>query len=604
MSILSRAVPTFLVATVLLLTACGGGSDKGADQAGLKVYKMALEGSPTNLDPVASATAYANFVVVNVYDTLYSYKYLARPYEIKPNLAAELPTISEDGLTFTIPIKQGVYFADNRAFPDGKGREVVAEDFVYSIKRHFDPANISQGAWLWEGFIEGLDEWKASGSNYAEEISGLQALDPYTIQIKLTKPYPQLTYTLAQGFAAIVPKEAVEFYGQSLATNPVGSGPFTLKSFDTSLAVLEKNPNYREDIIDIYAEGYDPEQHDQYGVKVVHGKQKPVVDRLEMNFIEERTAGWNSLTRGDEVQLYLAPVEQIPLIADQLQPDLVLKPEYAEKYHQLAIVETGLVHVFFNMQDPEIGYNEDPVRNERNKTLRCAVRMGFDWDKRNERFYAGIGSIFPGAIPPAVPEYSDDFDKKGIEYNPEKARKMLADAGWNADNLPTLKYGSSSSVLNRQFYEQFRGFMVNIGFPPEKVEFDDYPTFGDFSRAMSQSKVMLMSLGWGLDYPDAQNTLQMYYGPNASPGANNSNFNNPEFNRIYEQTVAMNPSPERTELYHQLNQIIIDECPSITGLSRRKVFMWHRDVLGFWDFGIVGGFHLPYVDIAEPTAAQ
>jgi len=118
--------------------------------------------------------------VINIYDTLYRYKYLARPYEIVPNLAVAMPEVSEDGLTYTFKIKKGVFYADDAAFPKGKGREVFAEDFVYSIKRHFDVANRSQGSWLWDGKIIGLNEWKAAGSNYSDTIEGLKALDSHS----------------------------------------------------------------------------------------------------------------------------------------------------------------------------------------------------------------------------------------------------------------------------------------------------------------------------------------------------------------------------------------------------------------------------------------
>ena len=117
----------------------------------LKVCKFSEDGTPTTFDPVQSATQYANNITTAVYDTLYEYKYLQTPYTLKPNLAVAMPTVSADGLTYTIKIKQGVYFIDDPAFADGKGRGVTAQDFVYSIKRHFDPKNRSQGSWLWAG---------------------------------------------------------------------------------------------------------------------------------------------------------------------------------------------------------------------------------------------------------------------------------------------------------------------------------------------------------------------------------------------------------------------------------------------------------------------
>ncbi len=183
--------------TLLPLAALVASSLAMADD--IKVLKFSEDGTPTTFDPVQAGTTYANTVTTAVYDTLYEYKYLKSPYELKPNLAVDMPQVSEDGLTYTIKLKKGVKFIDDAAFVDGKGREVTADDFVYSIKRHFDAKNRSQGSWLWTGKIVGVDDWKANGSDYAKSIEGLQALDSHTVQIKLIKPFPQLTYTLAMG---------------------------------------------------------------------------------------------------------------------------------------------------------------------------------------------------------------------------------------------------------------------------------------------------------------------------------------------------------------------------------------------------------------------
>ncbi len=128
---------------LLLVTTFSAHSDE------VKTFKFSDSGTPTTFDPAQSSTSYSNTIVTAVYDTLYEYKYLKRPYELKPNLATAMPKVSKDGLTYTIKIKPGVHFIDDAAFVNGKGREVHASDFVYSIKRHFDPKSRSQGAWLW-----------------------------------------------------------------------------------------------------------------------------------------------------------------------------------------------------------------------------------------------------------------------------------------------------------------------------------------------------------------------------------------------------------------------------------------------------------------------
>src|SRR5690606_7492760 len=191
--------------------------------------------------------------------------------------AAALPTVSDDGLRLTIPIKQGVDFIDDAAFEGGKGREIKAADFVYSIKRHFDPETRAQGAWLWQGYFEGLDSWKEQGSDHDPQITGLRAPDDYTIEIKLTKPLPQLMHTFAQGYSAIVPREAVEKYGQGLGNHPVGSGPFKLNHRNSSQAVMVRNPNFRQTPFDLENEGYDAASQGTLGLESLQGRSPPFI---------------------------------------------------------------------------------------------------------------------------------------------------------------------------------------------------------------------------------------------------------------------------------------------------------------------------------------
>ncbi len=602
-----RARPLALLLITVALVGCTAGVDveealQGHLDGPPKIYRHSLAGAPASLDPLNAATMYANTVITNVYDTLYRYKYLARPYEITPNLAVALPEVSPDGLTYTIRIKPGVHFVDDPAFPDGKGREVTAADFVYSLKRHFDPDNRSQGSWMWSGRIVGLDDWGRQGADYSREVEGLKALDRYTIQIRLVKPYPQLTHTLAQGFSAIVPREAVEHYGREFAVRPVGSGPFRMLRYEPgTYALMVRNVRFRQEPVDLAAEGYRPELHDGFGLEAIQGKSPPMVDVLKIDFIKQSAAQWASFTKGDEIQFTGVPVEQVDEVLESKQRPLRLKAEYARKYRMSHAIEAGFVHTDFNMRDPAIGYNDDPERQRRNKLLRCAIRSAFDWQDRNRRFYSGIGVIFPGIIPPVVPEFDPDLSLDSVTRDLDKARALLAEGGWTPENLPTLVYGGVATVTTRQMFEQFRGWMKELGFPEEKVVFDSYATFGDYNKAVKQSKVMVVGMGWGLDYPDAQNTLQLFYGPYGSPGSNNSNYDNPEYNRLYEQAAVMQPSPERTRIYRRMNEIMIDDCVSITGLSRDRIMMWHRNVISFADRQIVGGYHLRFVDVLPRT---
>lgn len=585
------------------LAACGDVSPGGAIPPGTKVFRYSMDQAPTTLDPVQASNVYANFVIVNAYDTLYSYKYLARPYQLKPNLAVDFPTISADGLVYVIRLKKGVYFIDDPCFPGGKGREVVADDFIYTVKRQFDPKNQPQGAWLWQDRIAGLEEWKAAGSDYSKPVSGLRAIDAHTIEIRLTRPYPQLVATLAQGYSALVPHEAVEKYGKGLGVHPVGSGPFRLISYDTAKVVMVRNPRYRQEPVDLAAEGYNPATQRFSGVEAIAGRSPPFVDRLEINFINESSAAWASFTKGDEIQLTILPMEQVDRVLASKHP-VTLRPEYAEKYNVYGGLEAGFVFTSFNMDFPEIGYNADPERQRRNKALRCAIIKGYDWTARNESWYMGLAEVFPGIIVPASPEFDPTLSRASVTRDVAGARKLLKDNGWTPENLPTIVYGTVAGITERLFFEQMRAWMHDIGFPRDKFVQKTYANFGDISRAWKRSELPLVAKGWGLDYPDAQNTLQLFYGPNGSPGSNDANWHDPEYDRLYDLSSVMQPSPERTAIYHRMNQMVIDDCVALTGLSRTRVYLWHKNVIMIPDREILGGFFLKYVDVLPEKAAK
>lgn len=542
------------------------------------IFRFSAAGAPVTIDPAQASTAYENLMVTSIYDQFYEYKYLARPYQLKPRLAAGMPEVSEDGLVYTFRIKQGVRYADDPCFPDGEGREVTVHDFIYTMRRQFDPQTLPQGEWVWRGKIKGLDEWKDAGSDYSQNIAGLQALDDYTLQITVNQPFPQLVYTLAMGYSSFVPHEAVEYYGKEIGLNPVGSGPYKIDSFSTRKAMLSRNENYREEYFDLEYEGYDPKTQGWAGLEALQGMRLPAMDKVEVHFMKENMTRWNSLNKGNEIHFGTIPIELTQMVTTQLKP-LKLKPYYAEKFQGMSSPDFGFAYMNFNMEDPRIGYNEDPERERRNLLLRRAIRAGFDWEQRNRRFYNSIGEIFPGIIPPRLDAHDPSLPRALVTADYAQAKEYLKAGGWTRENLPELEYGGTASVSHTQFFEQFRGWMEKIGYPREKIIIRTFATFSDYNKAVRQKEIMLIPMAWNLDYPDSENVLQLYYGPNKSPGSNSSNYDDPEFNQLFRQTKTMQPGPERTALYREMNKIILEDVPTIAGLMRSKPNIWYRNVV-------------------------
>ncbi|HMA98985.1 MAG TPA: ABC transporter substrate-binding protein [Wenzhouxiangella sp.] len=576
----------------LVLTAC----DSEPEQP-QRVYRHAIDGVPGSLDPAHAANIYASTLVVNIFDTLYRYRYLARPYELTPNLAEDFPQVSDDGLVFTFRLREA-RFADDPAFSDGRGRVVTADDVVFSIRRHFDPVTRSQGAWLWRDRIVGLDAWGRDGADPEAEIAGLRALDDRTVRIELTRPYPQLLETLAMALSAVVPAEAIAAYGREFAVRPVGSGPFQLLSLDETRAILEANPHFQRDPLDLAAEGFEPSLHARYGLESLDGRRYPLIDRLEIQFIPEPTSRWNSFFSGRGVDNLMVPPEQATRVLSSIEP-LTFQPQIERDFQTYAGPETGLVFYGFNMANPEMGHHEDPVRERDNRALRCAIRDAFDWQARNEVFYHGLGEVYPGVIPPFLREYDAALPRDSIEHDPAAARQRLAEHGWSAERMPSLVYGFDSTIERRQMFEQFRAQIADVGYPREKIRPLGFGSFGEYHRAIIQGEVDIFLIGWTLAYPDAHYSLQMFYGPNAAPGANLFNYANSDFDALFRTAATLPPGLERTELYRELNRMVIDDCVVIGSLTRTRLHLWQPRVRMLPDREVLSGFFLRFVDVQD-----
>jgi ABC-type transport system substrate-binding protein len=377
----------------------------------------------------------------------------------------------------------------------------------------------------------------------------------------------------------------------------VGSGPFRLLSRDSARAVLVKNPHFRQLPFDLADEGFDPAIHVDTGFEGLQGRSPPFVDRVEFEFINEGAARWNAFLAG-EFDFINLPFSQFASVLSQTRP-IALKPEYADKYRFEASAESGFIYTNFNMADERIGYHPDPEQNRRNRALRCAMVKAFDWDKTSEIFFYDVGQVFAGIIPPSAPEYDADGDTSYIQRDLEGAKKLMQDNGWDENSLPTLEYGFPYSVTAKLAFEQFRHFMTDVGYPTSKILPAIFATYGDYQRAYSQGKVALINSSWTMDYPDVENLMQLYYGPNAAPGSNSASYNNADYNRLYEAGAVMDESAERTRIYREMNRMLMDDCVSITGISRTQVFLWNKKVIMQPDRSFLGGYFMRFIDMAD-----
>lgn len=553
-----------LAALVVGVGACT--KKRSAEDANQKVVRIAVIAKLKGLDPIHTSDLYSSTESNRVYETLFQYHYLKRPYELEPLLAEAMPEVSKDKLTYTIKIRPGVKFQDDAAFPDGKGRELEAKDFVYSLMRIADPKNQSPGWWILEGRMIGLDKWredmKAKGTtDYEQKIEGLEALDKYTLQIKLVKPYPQLLNVLAMPYAAAVPREAVEKYGQEFINHAVGTGPFRLENFrPAEIVTYVKNPTYWGSKYPTEGEAGDQEK----GLLANAGQTLPLVDRVEVRVMVESQPRWLNFQTG-ELEVVGIPKDNFK---DAVTPDVKLTKELEDKgvtLHKIPALD--FTYTAFNLES-------DVVPQFRDKRVRQAISLALaaDQAKEIELFYYGLALAAQTPVPPGVSGYMPDYKNPfKASDGVEKAKKLLAEAGYkDGKGFPEIPYDIVSSTTSRQIAEFHLASLKKIGLNLKIVS----NTWPEFQARIQRRQAHMWGIAWGADYPDAENFLQLFYGPNAQPGGMNSSYyKNPKYDEIFSRARVMPDSPARTKLYEQLAKMVADDVPVVLGVHRLNLIL-------------------------------
>jgi len=547
-----------VVGVVVLLGGCGRSNDsEGKGNQRSKIRYVAIGAKIRGLDPGDIGDVTSSAVASQCYETLYQYHYLKRPYELIPCLAQSMPKVSEDGLTYTITLRKDVYFVDDPCFEGGVGRRLTVHDFIYAWKRIANIKYLSKNWWIFDGRIVGLDEFrnytktveKKEEVDYSRPVEGLRALDDFTLQIRLTKPWPQITYLLAHLPTAPMAREAVEYYGDQIMNVAIGTGPFMLKSWKRgSKLVLVRNPKFRKELYPCRGEEGDR----QKGFLADCGKELPLLDGIEYLIVEEDQPRWLLFMQG-KIDASGIPKD---FYNQAVTPQRELTPQLKAKGMELIIQEDPSTYWFgFNMEDPVVGKNL-PLR----RAMSCA------WNRAEyiDVFTNNRGIPAKGIFPPMLEEYDPNFVNPWTQYDLDRARELMKQAVALNGGKPlkvTLSLPGTDTVF-RQMGQYFQRCMAKIDLKVE-VDYYDWPTFQDRVRSKS---IQIFAMGWVADYPDGQNFLQLFYSPNESPGPNNFNYKNPEYDALYRRIETMPRSPERLKLYRRMERIVCDDCVAIVSL--------------------------------------
>ena len=580
---LAAALPALLAAAQPAASASASASVPNA--APQKVLRYAFLVAETSLDPVKINDLYSRTLTPHIFEALFQYDPLARPIKIRPLTAAGEAQHADGFRTWTVKLRPGIYFADDAAFK-GRKRELVAQDYVYAMKRFADPANKSP---VWSGMETenylGLNELRQQALtgkkpfDYDRAIEGLRALDRYTIQYKVRDPRPRFAEGLAASdlFGAVA-REVVEFYGDQIDAHPVGTGPFKLVQWRrSSRIVFERNPAYRERYYDA-----EPAADDAEGQALLarfKGRRLPMLDRVEISIIEQGQPRWLSFVNGEAD--FIERLE--PTFIATAMPGGKVAPNLAKRgvrgYQQ---IEPGSTMMLFNMDNPVVGgYTPEKV------ALRRAIGLAYDTPREVSLVRNGQAIVAQSPNIPFTSGYDPKFKSEFSDYDPARAQALLDlygytdrdGDGWRdlPDGAPlVIEMNGQSDALSRSLDELVVKSLTAVGVRV-KVKIAQWP---ENLKAARAGKYMFWSVGGSAAGSDGQGALARYDSRQIG-GQNMARFKRPEFDKLYDRMQEIPDGPERLALFDQAKRMAVAWMPYKFRVNRIVTDMSYPWLIGY-----------------------
>ncbi|MDH1915606.1 ABC transporter substrate-binding protein [Acinetobacter junii] len=561
-----------------------------------KVLRIAFEAPDDGFDMVKTFNFYSGNVADVIFERLLQYDYLANPVKLVPATAQSMPVIKENGKVYIFKIKPGIYFTADPAFK-GQRRELIAEDYVYSVKRILDPKNHSSSYAFIDQKIVGanalVEQAKQTGRfNYDAKIEGVKALDRYTLQFTLTQPDYNFPYILAYSTFGATAREVVDYYKDRLGMHPVGTGPYMLSKYvPRSKIELVANPDYRGFVWNFKSTGT---AWDNQLVKEMTGKKMPQIGKVNISIIEEEQSRWLAF-QSKQLDFDKLTSSSIPKVLDQNNQ---LKPAMRQKGIRLyPNKEAEITYTMLNIRDPIIGGNNlDKI------ALRRAIAMSFNVDEYIRILRKGQAVKAEMLVPAGVNGHNPKY-RSSIGYNPSLANKLLDHFGYKkgADgyrNLPNgkalvLKINTESGSSSVMYSELWKKNLDAIGV---RADFR-VSNFADNLKAATQCQYMIWGGAWHADYPEGENFTQLLYGPNVGRG-NQSCYSSSAYDGLYKQAMQQ-PPEKRMPYYEKMSRQIEADNPLILQDTRIRNWVIQSHVQGFKAHPIMNS-NWQYLDIASP----
>jgi peptide/nickel transport system substrate-binding protein len=519
-----------LCAFLPLLSSCHSDSSS----SGKHVFNINLDEGLTSLDPAFCRNQNTTWMDNQLYNGLVQ---VNDSLKIKPCVAKNWE-ISPDGLLYTFHLRNDVYFHDNQLFTNGIGRKATAADFVYSFGRLIDPKVASSGSWIFSDKVEGRRSFIA--------------LNDSTFRIKLKQPFPPLLTLLTAEYASVVPYEVVDFYGKDFRNHPVGTGPFKFKYWkEGEVMVFLKNEKYWE--------------------KDKDGSSMPHLDAIKATFISDKQTAFMEFVTGK--------LDFLNDIDGSYRDDILTKSgRVTQKYKGRFILNSApyLNTMYLGML---VDTNLPIVKNSPLKILKIRQAINYAIDKqkmikylRNSLATAGNAGFIPEGMPGFDPQ-----KVKGYTYNPEKARQLLAEAGFpNGDGLPEIML--TTTVGYRDLIEYVQGQLEQIGIKT-RVEITQGASLREL---VSKNGVNFFYGSWIADYPDGEDYLSLFYSKNRIPwGPNYTGFSNKQFDALFEQAYHEPDDAKRYALYQQMDNLVMQKSPVVILYYDKLVNLYQNNITGY-----------------------
>jgi ABC-type transport system substrate-binding protein len=695
-----RASRLLLAAALLLLAAgCNNNPWPEGDARSNTLFSGVIQSSPRHLDPTASYWNNDTAFTYQIYEPLYGYHYLKRPFELVPKSAAAVAKpryLDKDGKelgedapadqvaesVYDVPIKPGIRFQPHPAFAvDEQGRhryhamkpgelgtrrtpwdfehqgtrELVAEDFVYALKRHATTRITAPIYSTFAEYVVGLKEYgeliKAEDAQLRKgldpasldkpfldfrrwPLAGATAPEKHLLRIRIKGKYPQWSYWMQLTFMAPVPWEADAFYAQpglaerglTLDVWPVGTGPYMLVEYEKDRRhVMKRNPNYRGEPYPCEGMPGDKEA----GLLADCGKPTPFIDTLVSTVEREKVPRQAKFRQGYyDLDVFERTDTGLDYLVD-MQDSEDVRREYTEKGFRLERgSDVNSWYLGFNMLDPTLGDGDtgqlSTEQRERNRKLRQALSIAIDWEEYSRIFPEEAGQTAMGPVPPGIfgsregtkeglnPVTHVWKDGRAVRRPIEDARRLLAEAGYPRGR--DAKTGRPL-VLNYDYYSaptpgnksrldwmvrQFAKIDVQL-----EVRATDNNQFQDKVR---KGRYQVFWLGWLADYPDPENFLFLLYGPTGKTkhdGENTSNYLNADYDRLFTQMKTLPDGAQRQAVIDQMVAIAQRDAPWAMGYFP-YVSAAHQRWVKNYKPAILIRDHGRYLklDVADRVAAQ